>query len=245
MKVALRHTVLRAGLVLALAVAGVLIPGAAVRPAVAAPLFTTATTAYTTNADPVVGKSFAIVGQVFLVLGDSPAPLPNRTVILERRSTSTQPWGVIARTTTVQRTLANGEKHIMYTFNRTAYRSAYYRVRYDAGDDAAAIGGSVSKTVSVRVHRQMPIRLSQPQPGRIYMTGSVRPLFAWQRVTINRKKCAKCAWSLFARPMTDRYGRFKVRLSIPRSGSHYFIAKSPATKGFAVTYSQKAQIRAR
>ena len=219
------------------------------QPAAAAePLFASATTSFTTNPDPVVGQRFRIVGQVFLLFGDTPAPLPNQTVILERRTAATDPWVAVGETTTVETTLPNGEKHVMYTFRRVADRTASFRVRYPGNPDSDAIAGSASddgtaKPVRVRVHRRMPIRLLQPSPSRIDMAGSVTPLYARQRVVVLRKTCRSCAWSRFASPLTDSQGRYRVRLSAPRTGSHFFVARAAASKGLALSYSQKARIR--
>jgi hypothetical protein len=89
----------------------------------------------------------------------------------------------------------------------------------------------------------MPVRLTQPRPSRLYLAGSVKPLYAKQRVVVLRKTCLKCAWKPFARTRTNAKGRYRVRLSTPRKGSHYFIARARASKGFAVSYSPQARIR--
>lgn len=235
-------------LALVLALAAPLVP-AVTTPAAADPIFASATTAYTTTSDPVFDQRFKIVGQVFLLLGDSPTPMPNQQVSLEQRPNSTAEWSVVATATTTETTLANGEKHIMYTFDRVAYRTASFRVRYAGSSDAGAIGGSVSDDgaavpVPVRVHRQMPIRLSQPQPSRIYMSGEARPLYARQRVTVLRKTCSTCAWRAYARPLTDASGHYRVRLYAPRRGSFYYLARTPASSGFVSSDSQQARIRA-
>jgi hypothetical protein len=219
----------------------------AVAPAAAAPLFASATTGYTTNPDPVVGERFQIVGQVFLLMGDTPAPLPNQTVTLQRRANATDPWVSVATATTSETTLPNGEKHIMFTFNRVADRTASFRVTYAGNADS--IGASASDDEElvpalVRVHRKMPIRLLQPSPSRIDMAGSVTPLYARQRVAVLRKTCRECAWAPFAKPLTDSQGRYRVRLSSPRSGSHYFVARARASRGFALSSSQQARIQA-
>lgn len=235
-------------LALVLAMAAPLVP-ATTGPAAAAPIFASATTAYTTNSDPVYGQGFKIIGQVFLLLGDSPTPLPNQQVTLEQRPTSSAEWSVAGTATTTETTLPNGEKHIMYTFDRVADRTASFRVRYAGSSDSEAIGGSISDDgaavpVPVRVHRQMPIRLSQPQPSRIYMSGEARPLYARQRVTVLRKTCSTCAWRAYARPLTDASGRYRVRLYAPRRGSFYYLARTPASSGFVLSNSQQARIRA-
>lgn len=241
---------LRRLLVLVLAVAGPLLPGA-VAPAAAeeTPLFATATTAFTTNADPVVGERFKIVGQVFLLLGDSPAPLPSQTVELERRAMGADSWEVVATATTKETTLPNGDKHIMYTFKRVADRTAKFRVRFEPDEGSEAIGGSVSDAgdldpTLVRVHRRMPIRLLQPRPSRLFMAGTVTPLYARQRVAVLRKTCRTCDWAPYARPRTNRNGEYQVRLSAPQEGSHYFVARVPGSRGFAPSSSQQARIKA-
>lgn len=244
----LARTTLRC-LALVLALAAPLVPAVTGPAAAADPIFASATTAYTTTSDPVYDQRFKIVGQVFLLLGDSPTPMPNQRVTLEQRPTSTAEWTTVAEATTTETTLPNGEKHIMYTFDRVAYRTASFRVRYAGSSDSEAIGGSVSDDgdavpVPVRVHRQMPIRLSQPQPSRIYLSGTARPLYARQQVTVLRKTCSSCAWKAYARPLTDAYGRYRVRLYAPRSGSYYYLARTPASKGFALSSSQQARIRA-
>ncbi len=244
----LARTTLRC-LALVLALAAPLVP-AVTGPAAAAPIFASATTAYTTASDPVYDQRFKIVGQVFLLLGDSPTPMPNQRVTLEQRASSSAAWSVVAEATTTETTLPNGEKHIMYTFDRVAYRTASFRVRYAGSSDSEAIGGSVSDDgaavpVPVRVHRQMPIRLSQPRPSEIYMSGTARPLYARQRVAVLRKTCSTCAWRAYARPLTDANGRYRVRLYAPRSGSYYYLARTPASNGFALSDSQQARIRAR
>ena len=235
-------------IVLVLTLGAPLVPAAA-GPAAADPLFASATTAYATNSNVVYGQRFKIVGQVFLLLGDSPAPLPNQRVTLEQRLTSSAVWSVVAAATTTETTLPNGEKHIMYTFNRVANRTASFRVRYAGSSDSEAIGGSVSDDgaavpVPVRVRRQMPIRLLQPRPSRIYMSGAARPLYARQRVVVLRKTCSTCAWRGYARPLTDAYGRYRVRLYAPRRGSFYYVARTPASRGFVLSASQQARIRA-
>lgn len=235
-------------LVLVLALAAPLVPAASA-PAAADPLFASATTAYTTNADPVYGQRFKIIGQVFLLLGDTPAPLPNQRVVLEQRLTTSTRWAPVSATTTAETTLPNGEKHIMFTFSRVAYRSVYLRVRFAGSADSEAIGGSVSDDgaaapVLVRVHRQMPIRLQQPRRARIFLAGTARPLYARQRVVVLRRTCATCAWRVYARPLTDAYGRYRVRLYAPRRGSFYYIARTPSSRGFALSASAQARIRA-
>ncbi|KQT93535.1 hypothetical protein ASG49_00525 [Marmoricola sp. Leaf446] len=235
-------------LALALALAAPLVPAASA-PAAADPIFASATTAYTTSSDPVHGQRFKIVGQVFLLLGESPAPLPNQQVTLEQQPTSGAAWTAVATATTTETTMANGEKHIVYTFDRVASRTSSFRVRYAGSADSQAIGSSVSDDgaavpVLVRVHRQMPIRLTQPRPSRIFMSGEARPLYARQRVDVLRKTCPTCAWKVYARPLTDGYGRYRVRLYAPRSGSYYFVARTPASQGFALSTSQQARIRA-
>jgi hypothetical protein len=240
--------VLRRASVVVLALVASVLP-AMTQPAAAEPLFASATTAYTTNPDPVVGQRFKIVGQVFLLFGDTPAPLPNQVVTLERRATSADPWTTAGQATTVETTLPNGEKHVMYTFERVAKQTASYRVRYSGNADSDAIAGSLSddgtaNPVRVRVHRRMPIRLAQPKPSRIDLVGSVTPLYAHHRVVVLRKTCKTCKWVRFAAPLTDAQGRYRVRLSSPRRGSHLFVARSAASQGFALSYSQRARIRA-
>jgi hypothetical protein len=137
----------------------------------------------------------------------------------------------------------------MFTFRRVADRTASYRVRYAGSTDSDAIAGSLSDDgkadpVRVRVHRKMPIRLLQPKPSRIDLAGSVTPLYGHQRVVVLRKTCKKCTWRKFASPMTDGKGHYRVRLSVPRTGSHYFIARAAASKKLALSYSQPARIRA-
>lgn len=248
----LRVRLLRRCLVPILALVAPLAPvavaPAAADGAAAEPLFASATTGFTTNEAPVVGQPFQIVGQVFLLFGDSPAPLPNVTVVLERRRQAGHPWAEVATTTTKETTLPNGEKHIMFTFNRVADRTESYRVRYDGDPESEAIGPSKSDDgdldpAVVRVQRKMPIRLVQPKPSRIYMAGSVTPRYARQRVTVLRKTCAKCAWKSYARPLTDAKGRYRVRLSAPRRGAHFFVARARASQGFAQSRSQQARIQ--
>ena len=238
--------ILRRAAVLVLALVASLLPSLS-QPASAQPMFASATTAFTTNPDPVHGQRFDIVGQVFLLVGDPATPFPNQTVTLERRTSTSAPWSPVGQATTVETTLSNGEKHYMFTFHRVADRTASFRVRYAGSGEA--IGGSLSddgtaKPVLVRVHRKMPIRLLQPKPSRIDLAGSVTPLFARHRVTVLRKTCAACAWRSFATPLTDSRGRYRVRLSVPRKGSHYFRARTPATNGFSQSYSPQARIRA-
>ncbi|GAA1928986.1 hypothetical protein GCM10009815_24100 [Nocardioides marmoribigeumensis] len=240
--------VLRRASVVVLALVASLLPAMA-QPAAAEPLFASATTSYTSNPDPLAGQRFKIVGQVFLLFGDTPAPLPNQVVTLERRTTSTDPWTTVGQTTTMETTLPNGEKHVMYVFNRVADRTASYRVRYSGNADSDAIAGSLSDDgtadpVRVRVHRRMPIRLAQPKPSRIDLVGSVAPRYGHQRVVVLRKTCKACRWVRFAAPLTDARGRYRVRLSSPRTGSHLFVARAAASKGFALSYSQRARIRA-
>ena len=136
----------------------------------------------------------------------------------------------------------------MYTFNRVADRTASFRVRYAGTPDSDAIAVSASddgdeNPVLVRVHRKMPIRLQKPRPSAIYMAGSVTPLYARQRVTVLRKTCKSCSWQHFAAPLTDSQGRYRVRLSAPRNGAHFFVARARASRGFAVSYSQQAKIQ--
>lgn len=246
-----RTPLLRAAVVVSVALVATLLPAGIAAPAGAEdppPLisFPTVTTAFSTNPDPIVGRRFQIVGQVFLVIGDSPIPYPDRTVILERRVRSADPWVRVATAKTVQRTLPNGEKHVMFTFNLVASRTMTYRARYQS--DSTAIGSSASTDnkrapVLVRVHRKMPIRLVQPKRSRLYLVGTVAPKFGRQRVVVLRKTCVKCAWKRFARPKTNAKGRYRVRLSTPRRGSHYFIVRAKASKGFAVSYSRQARVR--
>ncbi len=245
---------LRGVLVLAVGLVGALVPavsvpaGAEEQPANPFAI-TTTTTAFTTNADPVVGKGFRIVGQVFLMISglSEPIAFPDRTVIIERRVRATDPWVRVGTAKTGEQTLANGQKHVMFSFNRVADRSASFRARFEGmsgvpGSGSASDDGTLVPAL-VRVHRHMPIRLVQPRPGRLYMAGSVRPLFSKQRVAVLRKTCLKCAWKPFARPKTDAKGRYRVRLSTPRRGSHYFLARARASKGLAVSYSKQARIR--
>ena len=217
------------------------------QPAAAEPMFASATTAIATNPDPVVGESFKIVGQVFLLLGESPAPLPNATVILERRDNDSDPWVPVAEATTAE-TQWGDEELVMFTFNRVAQRSESYRVRFAGMTDSDAIASSASDDgdedpVDIRVHRKMPIDLQQPRPSAIYMAGSVTPLYNSQRVVVRRKTCKSCAWRTFARPLTSSTGRYRVKLSAPRRGAHFFQARARASSGFAVSYSQQAKIQ--
>ncbi len=237
---------LRGCLVLALTAFGLLVP-AATAPASAEPLFGSATTAVTTNPAPVVGESFQIVGQVFLLLGESPAPLPNSTVILERRVRDSDPWTAVAQTTTEETTWGD-QQLVMYTFTRVADRTASYRVRFPGMNDSEAIAASASDDgdedpVKISVQRKMPIALKQPRPGAIYMAGSVTPQYARQRVTVVRKTCQSCSWSTWARPRTDARGRYRVKLSAPGRGAHFFQARARASKGFARSSSQIAKIQ--
>lgn len=237
-------------LVLVLALGTPLVPAATAPAAAAEPLFTSATTAFTSNANPVYGQRFKIVGQVFLLFGDTPAPLPDQRVVLEQRLTTSTQWTTVAATTTSETTLPNGEKHIMFTFNRVAYRSVHLRVRYAGSADSAAIGGSLSDDgtrtpVLVRVHRQMPIRLLQPRPSRIFLAGTARPFHARQRVVVLRRSCTTCTWRVYARPLTDAYGRYQVRVYPPRRGSYYYVVRSPASRGFVLSSSAQARIRTR
>jgi hypothetical protein len=224
-------------------------PAASAAPVAAVPMFGSVTTAFTTNRDPLASQRFKIVGQVFLVLGDSPVPLPNAAVTVQRRDTPTGPWVPVASATTAEATLPNGEKHIMYSVVLTARRTAWYRAVYAGSPDSEAIGPSASDDgaavpVLVRVHRNMPIRLQQPRPGRIFLAGVVRPEYARQRVVVLRKACGTCAWRTFARPLTDGSGRYRTQLSIPRRRSHFFIVRARASRGFALSYSQRVRIRA-
>jgi hypothetical protein len=236
-------------LALVLGLAATLVPAAA-PPAAAEPLFASATTAYTTISSPVHGQRFKIVGQVFLLLGDSPAPLPNQKVTLEQRLTGSTTWAAVATATTTETTMPNGEKQIMYTFNRVAYRTVSFRVRYAGSPDSEAIAGSASddgalNPVPVRVRRQMPIRLLQPRPSRIFLSGTAKPLFARQRVVVLRKTCATCAWKVYARPLTNAKGSYRVRLNAPLRGSYYYVARARASQGFVLSPSQQARIRTR
>ncbi len=232
-------------LVLVLATGGALVP-MTLQPASADPLFPTATTAIATNPTPVVGDGFKIVGQVFLLLGDSPAPLPNSPVVLERRVSDSDPWTTVAQTTTAE-TQWGDEKLVMYTFNRVADRTASYRVRFTGLSDSDAIGVSASDDgdedpLRIGVRRKMPISLKQPRPGAIYMAGSVTPGYAKQRVVVKRKTCQKCAWKVWARPITSSQGRYRVKLSAPRRGAHFFQARARASQGFSQSFSQIAKI---
>ena len=227
----------------------VLPPAAAVTPSGAA-LFGSVTTAYTSNAEPIHGQQFKIVGQVFLVLGDSPTPMPNQTVTLERGDSPSGPWAAVATAETAEATLPNGEKHIMYSFDVTARRTAWFRVRYDGMPDSEAIAPSRSDDgdatpIRVRVHRQMPIRLAQPRAGGVFLVGIARPDYAYQRVAVLRSRCPKkCAWRPYATRLTDARGRYRVELTVPRGRTRFFVARSRASSGFAVSYSQPAKITA-
>lgn len=242
---------------LVLALVAALVP-TSFRPAAAAPIFPTVTTAFTTNTAPVVGSGYKIVGQVFLVLGDGEngaAALPNVDVALERRVGDTDPWTVVAQATTAETVWDDPdtkdvvEKLVMYTFTRVADRTASYRVRFlgtSDGSDAIAVSASddgEGDPLLVGVQRKMPIALKQPKPSAIYMAGSVKPLYARQRVVVMRKTCENCAWQVFARPLTNAKGAYRVRLSAPRRGAHFFQATARASQGFVKSYSQLAKIK--
>ncbi len=166
-------------------------------------------------------QRLSIHGQV--VAGN--AGVPGLRVRLEMRPLGTPRWSVVGHRVT-QGSLAS------YQFSRRATRNTLWRVRF-AGNQSY---GPSSGTATVRVYRLVTGKVAHPHSSW-FMTGRVSPGYAGRPVHLMRQRCKRCAFRTYATQRTGPGGRYRFRLPVPRTGTHYFKVRVPASTAFLLTDS--------
>lgn len=149
------------------------------------------------------------------------------TVELQRRYLGTDQWVTLA-------SAVAGAYIGDFDFTSVARQNAEYRVAF-AGDDTY-LPSSASQTV--RVHRLVSSRGSEPRHNVFYLSGKVRPSYAGHRLYLTRQRCSTCAWRTIASQKATSTSTYRFRLPLPpRGATHYFRVRVPASTQFLVSYS--------
>lgn len=212
------------------AVALVGLPGVVAAPAVAQ---ATVPTEISIDVDSPVtyGDKIHMSGQVSYVEDGEEYALADAKVVLERRYLDSSSWSEIGSYVTAG-------FWPDYEFEVKAVKGAEYRVSF-AGDETYL--PSTAKA-TVRVYRKVGSKVTEPSPNVFYLKGKVAPKYAGKPVFLMRKKCSSCAWTTISSQKSTSTSTYRFRLPLPRSGTHYFRARVPASAVFLKSVSDAWQI---
>jgi hypothetical protein len=117
-------------------------------------------------------------------------------------------------------------------------------VYYEGGEDGWGSGTtwrpSYSNEVAVQVYRH-DVGVPHNRGRRAWIQGTLTN-WAHHRVLVQQKRCRGCAWHVYARPLTNSAGSYRLRVATSRKGLHYRVTVKASTQ-FLKTRSPVLQAR--
>lgn len=148
------------------------------------------------------------------------------SVKVYRKNVGTKKWRLLAT--------RPGNAKGRFSVKVAAKRNANYKVVY------SGVGSIPPAAVSARINTaRNPHVKAYTSHGKVYLKGKVAPGFKRKRVIVQRKTSKKGKFKKWAKPRTNKKGKFNVRLGAPKKGYWYFRLVVPKTnKKFVKTVSK-------
>ena len=95
---------------------------------------------------------------------------------------------------------------------------------------------STSADAAAKPHRHITAKIVKVSRQTLQIRAHV-PNYPNRHTFLDKKNCLKCSWHIVSRRNTTRYGRVFYPVGAPASGRWYFRVGTPATPGFATSFS--------
>jgi hypothetical protein len=169
-----------------------------------------------------------------------PLPLDRMQVQVQRSTTGSDPWTLVATVTNTAAPYSSGA----YVYSETATRTYYWRMHF-AGDGqwAAVTSAPVKIGVKPLVGKPSAPRRAKAR-GAFQVSGSLKPRFSpgsravklrWQVREHGRWKAYRTVWAGVAD--SGSFSKYSVSVTVKEKGTYRFYGETPATARFALSQS--------